>query len=137
MKDTRTPNFGAYLKELRRVRRLTSLEVAGMLELPPELYGDIERNRKAPPKAADLGRYADALKLTVAEEAALYEVAAAQHTKASSEPNREQPCGAEDWTQIVRVALRLARERDVTAYRWGFRSTAANRRNGGEVYAGV
>jgi len=106
-RDTfRHSTLGEYLSAKRREKEITSLQVAETVKISPGYYCDIEKNRKNPSDLGLLACIAKAIYLSDEETAVLYDLAG----KARSEAPPDLPAYINE-NQVVRVALRLAKEK--------------------------
>jgi transcriptional regulator with XRE-family HTH domain len=98
--------FGDFLIAKRREKGIPAIQVCDVVGISPGYYCDIEKSRKAPPDRETLARIALALQLVGGDIATFYDLAG----KARSEAPPDLPEYINEY-QIVRVALRLAKER--------------------------
>ena len=82
------------------------MQISDAVGISPSYYCDIEHNRRYPPDRETLAQIARALGLAGEDAATLYDLAG----KARSEAPPDLPEYINEY-QIVRVALRLAKER--------------------------
>jgi transcriptional regulator with XRE-family HTH domain len=102
--------FGAFLTAKRREKEVLASAVCEKLGISPGYYSDIEKGRRYPPDREALARIAQTLFLTGEDLATFYDLAG----KARSEAPPDLPEYINE-NQIVRVALRLAKDRGSAA----------------------
>lgn len=106
--------FGSYLRNLRLERGLTLRGLAVELEISPVYMSNIETGRRPAPAQDKLDRLINVLKLNRNETAALLDLAAkSKQCRVSA----DLPGYIMD-RDIVREALRLAKEVDATDEEW-------------------
>ena len=98
--------FGDFLIAKRREKEIPSMQISDTVGISPSYYCDIERNRRYPPDRESLARIALALDLAGEDIATFYDLAG----KARSEAPPDLPEYINEY-EVVRVALRLAKER--------------------------
>jgi transcriptional regulator with XRE-family HTH domain len=98
--------FGDFLIAKRREKEMPALRICDAAGISPSYYCDIERNRRYPPDREMLDRIAEALRLGGEDVAAFYDLAG----RARSEAPPDLPEYINEY-QVVRVALRLAKEK--------------------------
>ena len=98
--------FGDFLIGKRWEKEIPSMQVSDIVGISPGYYCDIERNRRYPPDREMLERLVIALQLVGSDIATFYDLAG----KARSEAPPDLPEYINEF-QIVRVALRLAKEK--------------------------
>jgi transcriptional regulator with XRE-family HTH domain len=98
--------FGDFVSFKRHEREITSLQMAETLGLSPGYYCDIEKNRSNPPDKTILAKLIETLRLSVEDIHTFYDLAG----KARSEAPPDLPEYINE-NQVVRVALRLAKEK--------------------------
>jgi transcriptional regulator with XRE-family HTH domain len=98
--------FGDFVLAKRREKELPSMQICEKVGISPGYYCDIERNRRNPPDREILERLALALFLRGDDLAMFYDLAG----RARSEAPPDLPEYINEY-QIVRVALRLAKDR--------------------------
>ena len=106
--------FGSFLREKRMARGLTLRGMAAKLDLSPVYMSNIENDRRAAPSQEYLERMALLLQLDKPEREWLLDLAA------KSKQNRvsaDLPDYIMD-REIVRAALRTAKEADATDQEW-------------------
>ena len=106
--------FGSFLREKRIARGLTLRGMAAKLDLSPVYMSNIENNRRAAPSQEYLERMALLLQLDKPEREWMLDLAA------KSKQNRvsaDLPDYIMD-REIVRAALRTAKEADATDQEW-------------------
>jgi transcriptional regulator with XRE-family HTH domain len=104
--DRQDGSFGDFLIAKRREKEIPSMQICEKVGISPGYYCDIERNRRYPPDREALARMAQALSLTDEDAATFYDLAG----KARSEAPPDLPDYINEY-QVVRVALRLAKDR--------------------------
>ena len=123
--------FGGFAREKRRACGLTLRGLAAKLELSPVYMSNIENSRRAAPTHEYLDRLAEILQLDKADQERLLDLAAkSQHNRVSADlPNYIMD------REIVRAALRTAKEADATDQEWQDFIDRINRRmkNSGEA----
>jgi len=102
--------FGDFLIGKRREKEIPSMQVSDIVGISPSYYCDIERNRRYPPGREMLGSLVIALQLVGNDIDTFYDLAG----KARSEAPPDLPEYINEY-EIVRVALRLAREKGCEA----------------------
>ena len=122
--------FGGFVREKRRACGLTLRGLAAKLELSSVYMSNIENSRRAAPTHEYLDRLAEILQLDKADQERLLDLAAkSQHNRVSADlPNYIMD------REIVRAALRTAKEADATDQEWQDFIDRINRRmkNSGE-----
>ena len=106
--------FGSFLREKRMARGLTLRDMAAKLDLSPVAMSNREKDRRALPSQEYLERMALLLQLDKSEREWMLDLAA------KSKQNRvsaDLPDYIMD-REIVRAALRTAREADATDQEW-------------------
>ena len=98
--------FGDFILAKRREREIPSMQVCDKVGISPGYYCDIERSRRNPPDREILERLALALYLTGDDLSTFYDLAGL----ARSEAPPDLPEYINEY-QVVRVALRLAKDR--------------------------
>ena len=121
-KDTVALTFGDFISAKRREREITAAQMAEALDLSPGYYCDIEKGRRKPPEKALLITLIDMLKLSSDDIHTFYDLVG----KARSEAPPDLPEYINKY-QVVRVALRLAKERGNTDDWHGFIKTLRSR----------
>ena len=121
--------FGDYLKERRQEQGLSARELAIKTDISAMYICDIEKHRRPAPTDELLERLADALGITSTEErAAFYDLAA----KSKKTVSLDLPDYIME-KDIVRAALRTAKECDATDKEWEeFIERIRHRTNEGE-----
>ena len=110
---TSTQSFGSYIIEKRMERQITAREFSKRIKLTAVYICDIEKDRRAAPRAEILYRMADALLLTNEERKTFYDLAAkSKNTVSDDLPEYIME------NDIVREALRTAKEHDVDMGMW-------------------
>ena len=106
--------FGSFLREKRMARGLTLRGMAAKLDLSPVYMSNIENDRRPAPTRAYLERLEQELHLNKAETEQMLDLAAkSQNNRVSA----DLPDYIMD-REIVRAALRTAREADATDQEW-------------------
>jgi transcriptional regulator with XRE-family HTH domain len=105
-KDEQYGTFGEFIAAKRRGKEITSLQASERIGISPSYYCDIERGRRNPPDRETLERLVVALQLVGNDIDTFYDLAG----KARSEAPPDLPEYINEF-QIVRVALRVAKER--------------------------
>ncbi len=98
--------FGAFLKEKRKEREITSLRMSEILGVSPGHYCDIERGRRSPSDRETLEKIISALSLTSTDRNTLYDLVGRTRS--------ELPPDLPDYimgNEVVRVALRMAKDK--------------------------
>lgn len=98
--------FGGFLSAMRRSHEMPSLQMAENLGLSPSYYCDIEKNRCKPPERSILAKMIEFLHLSQDESYTFYDLAG----KARNEAPPDLTEYINEY-QIVRVALRLVKEK--------------------------
>ena len=98
--------FGEFLVAKRREKGMTSARITDAVGISAGYYCDIEKGRRRPPDKEILSRIVSALQLEGVEVDTFYDLAG----KARDETPQDLPEYINE-NQIVRVALRLAKER--------------------------
>ena len=121
---TSTQTFGSFIIEKRIDRQMTAREFSKRINLSAVYICDIEKDRRAAPRAEILNRMADALSLTNDERNIFYDLAAqSKNTVSDDLPEYIME------NEIVREALRTAKERDIDKEMWqGFIDQMNNRK---------
>ena len=128
--------FGSFLREKRMARGLTLRGMAAKLDLSPVYMSNIENDRRAAPSQEYLERMALLLQLDKSEREWMLDLAA------KSKQNRvsaDLPDYIMD-REIVRAALRTAKEADATDQEWQefidrITQRAKKSKEGGEIDA--
>lgn len=106
--------FGSFLREKRMARGLTLRGMAAKLDLSPVYMSNIENDRRPAPTRAYLERLEQELHLNKAETEQMLDLAAkSQNNRVSA----DLPDYIMD-REIVRAALRTAKEADATDQEW-------------------
>ena len=106
--------FGSFLREKRMARGLTLRGMAAKLDLSPVYMSNIENDRRPAPTRAYLERLEQELHLNKAETEQMLDLAAkSQNDRVSA----DLPDYIMD-REIVRAALRTAKEADATDQEW-------------------
>ena len=107
--------FGAFLKSKRLRKEITLRCFAGMLDVSPVYLCDVEKDRKPSPSNERLQQIATLLHFDKREAEEMYDLAAM---------SRSRPTVSNDLpeyimeNEIVRVALRTAKDADATDEEW-------------------
>lgn len=107
--------FGGFLKRKRLEKEITLRRFAGMLEVSPVYLCDVEKDRKPAPSNERLTQIAKLLLLEKREIEEMYDLAAM---------SRSRPAVSNDLpeyimeNELVRVALRTAKDVDATDEEW-------------------
>lgn len=107
--------FGDFLKGKRLEKEITLRGFAGMLDVSPVYLCDVEKSRKPAPSSERLKQIAKLLMLEKKEIEEMYDLAAM---------SRSRPAVSSDLpeyimeNEIVRIALRTAKEVDATDEEW-------------------
>lgn len=107
--------FGTFMKRKRLEREFTLRGFAGRLEISPVYICDLEKDRKPAPSNERLEQIAQLLVLEKREKEVMYDLAAM---------SRSRPAVSSDLpeyimeNEIVRVALRTAKDADATDEEW-------------------
>ena len=110
---TSTQTFGSYIIQKRLERQMTAREFSKRINLSPVYICDIEKDRRAAPRAEILNRMADALSLDSDERNIFYDLAAeSKNTVSDDLPEYIME------HETVREALRTAKERDIDMQMW-------------------
>lgn len=106
-------SFGKFVEEKRKSQGITLRGLASMLDIAPAYMSDIEKGRRYPPEK-HLEEIAKILKLSDAERNIMLDLAALE--KENSVPSDLPEYIMEK--NIVRVALRKARDNNVSDEQW-------------------
>jgi len=110
---TSTKTFGSFIIEKRLDRQMTAREFSKRINLSSVYICDIEKDRRAAPRAEILNRMADALSLTNDERNTFYDLAAqSKNTVSDDLPDYIME------HEIVREALRTSKERNIDMGMW-------------------
>jgi len=110
---TSTQTFGSYIIQKRMEREITAREFSKRINLSAVYICDIEKDRRTAPRAEILNRMADALSLAKDERSIFYDLAAYSKNTVSDdllEYIMEH--------EVVRKAIRTAKDRDVDMRMW-------------------
>ena len=119
--------FGAFLVAKRKEREIPSLQVAEFLGISPSYYSDIEKGRRNPPSEREnLAKIVRLLNLQGDDLALFYDLAG----KARDEAPPDLPDYINE-NQVVRVALRLAKDTGSNEDWQRFINDLENRNKGG------
>ena len=106
--------FGSFIRNRRMARGLTLRSMAAKLDLSPVYMSNIENDRRAAPTQEHLERMAMLLQLDKADREQMLDLAARSRQDRVS---ADLPDYIMD-REIVRAALRTAREADATDQEW-------------------
>jgi len=106
--------FGRFVEQKRKEQGITLRGLAGELELAPSYMSDIEKGRRYPPDKGKLEEIARILKLSKEDKDLMYDLAAMAKENTVS-PDLPEYIMEKD---IVRVALRKARDKNVSDADW-------------------
>ena len=107
--------FGTYIKDKRLAKQISLRKFAELLDISPVYLCNIEKDRNPAPKDDIISNMARLLMLNDTETAELYDLAA----KAKSNPTISQDLPEYIMDRdIVRVALRTAKDVDATDEEW-------------------
>ena len=106
--------FGSFIRNRRMARGLTLRSMAAKLDLSPVYMSNIENDRRAAPAQEHLERMAMLLQLDKADREQMLDLAARSRQDRVS---ADLPDYIMD-REIVRAALRTAREADATDQEW-------------------
>ena len=107
--------FGSFIKEKRILRQISLRKFAELLDISPVYMCNIEKDRNPAPKDDILSHMAELLLLSEQETETLYDLAA--KSKSTPTVSRDLPEYIMD-RDIVRVALRTAKDVDATDEEW-------------------
>ena len=114
--------FGEYIIEKRKERMLSASQICEAVGISMSYFCDIEKGRRLPPDRAALAKMVSALMLSEGERARFYDYAG----KARSEAPPDLPEYINEY-EVVRVALRLAKDKGSTDDWHNFIQTLENR----------
>jgi len=106
--------FGRFVEQKRKEQGITLRGLAGELELAPSYMSDMEKGRRYPPDRGKLEEIARILKLPKEDKDLMYDLAALAKENTVS-PDLPEYIMEKD---IVRVALRKARDKNVSDEDW-------------------
>lgn len=106
--------FGEFVEEYRKKRGITLRGLAAMLDIAPAYMSDIEKGRRYPPDKQKLEDIAKHLFLTEEEKNKMFDLAALEKENAVPSDLPEYIMRKD----IVRVALRKARDNNVSQEQW-------------------
>ena len=110
---TSTQTFGSFIIQKRLEREITAREFSKRINLSAVYICDIEKDRRAAPRAEILNRMADALTLTKSERGIFYDLAArSKNTVSDDLPEYIME------NEVVREALRTAKDREIDMGVW-------------------
>lgn len=107
--------FGSFLREKRLEKGISLRRLADMLNLSPVHMSNLENDRRPAPKTDVLERIASLLLLSKAETEEMYDLAAKSKTSPRVSGDLPEYIMEND---IVRVALRTAKDVDATDKEW-------------------
>ncbi len=107
--------FGSFIKEKRLLRQISLRKFAELLDISPVYMCNMEKDRNPAPKDDILSHMAELLLLSEQETETLYDLAA--KSKSTPTVSRDLPEYIMD-RDIVRVALRTAKDVDATDEEW-------------------
>ena len=107
--------FGSFIKKKRLLRQISLRKFAELLDISPVYMCNIEKDRNPAPKDDILSHMAELLLLSEQETETLYDLAA--KSKSTPTVSRDLPEYIMD-RDIVRVALRTAKDVDATDEEW-------------------
>ena len=107
--------FGPFIKEKRLLRQISLRKFAELLDISPVYMCNMEKDRNPAPKDDILSRMAELLLLSEQEAETLYDLAA--KSKSTPTVSKDLPEYIMD-RDIVRVALRTAKDVDATDEEW-------------------
>jgi len=113
MKDEKT--FGSFLREKRLEKEISLRRFAAMLGLSPVHMSNLENDRRPAPKYDVLERIALLLLLSKSEKEEMYDLAAKSKAAPTVSSDLPDYIMAND---IVRIALRTAKDVDATDEEW-------------------
>jgi transcriptional regulator with XRE-family HTH domain len=102
-------SFGAFLKEKRRTREITSTQMCEAAGISIGYFSDIESGRRVPPEREKLDKLLELLRLSDKDTVLFYDLAG----KAKSEVSPDLPDYIME-NDVVRVALRVAKNKAST-----------------------
>ena len=104
-----TGEFGKYIEEKRKAKKMTLRGFAAKLEIAPAYMSDIEKGHRYPPDKDKLEAVVRILDLSQAEADQMYDLAAKEKDNTVSPDLPEYIMG----TEKARVALRMARDNNI------------------------
>jgi transcriptional regulator with XRE-family HTH domain len=107
--------FGSFITEKRLKKEITLRRFAGMLDLSPVYICNFEKDRKPAPKDDVLARIVNILMLSKEETEEMYDLAAKSKNAPTVSSDLPDYIMEKD---IVRVALRTAKDVDATDEEW-------------------
>lgn len=107
--------FGSFIKEKRLLRQISLRKFADLLDISPVYMCNMEKDRNPAPKDDILSHMAELLLLSEQEMETLYDLAA--KSKSTPTVSKDLPEYIMD-RDIVRVALRTAKDVDATDEEW-------------------
>ncbi|MBP2654221.1 MAG: putative transcriptional regulator [Firmicutes bacterium] len=106
--------FGEFIEERRKKAGITLRGLAGILEIAPSYMSDIEKGRRYPPDKEKLDEIAKQLMLSEDDKNLMFDLAAKEKENTIS-PDLPEYIMEKD---LVRVALRKARDNNVSDRKW-------------------
>jgi transcriptional regulator with XRE-family HTH domain len=107
--------FGEFLKKKRLEREITLRGFAGMMEVSAVYVCDVEKNRKPAPSDGRLEAISRLLRLDKREIEIMYDLAARSRSRPAVSNDLPEYIMEND---VVRVALRTAKDVDATDEEW-------------------
>lgn len=108
-------SFGSFIKEKRLLREISLRKFAGQLDISPVYLCNMEKDRNPAPKDDILSRMAELLLLSDQDAEVLYDLAAKSKNMPTVSKDLPEYIMERD---IVRVALRTAKDVDATDEEW-------------------
>ena len=112
---THNHTFGTFIKDKRKIREISLRKFAEQIGISPVYLSNLENDRMPAPKDDVVSKMARLLLLDEAETMMLYDLAA--KTKNNAVVSQDLPDYIMD-RDIVRVALRTAKDVDATDEEW-------------------
>lgn len=109
-----TGQFGKFIETKRKTKNITLRGLAAQLDIAPAYMSDIEKGHRYPPDKDKLYMLADILCLSEEDTCMMFDLAAGEKENMVSPDLPEYIMG----TEKARVALRLARDNDVSDATW-------------------
>lgn len=106
--------FGEFIEERRKRADITLRGLAGILDIAPSYMSDIEKGRRYPPDKEKLDEIAKILMLSEEDKNLMFDLAAKEKENTIS-PDLPEYIMEKD---LVRVALRKARDNNVSDQKW-------------------
>ncbi len=111
---TEVETFGSYVREKRLAAKINLRKLAAILDIAPAYMSDIENNHRYPPDKDKIYQIAETLQLEREETDYLFDLAA-RSRKNQVSPDLSDYIMGQD---CVRVALRLARDKNLGPKEW-------------------